>query len=143
MEPEPEDQPIDAECSVVEEPPQPEPQPEPEPPQPEPKPDAFQQATDNENHLLLCQLSGDLSGTVTRPQLLEMKRLRDKLDLAAVAWEKVVGKFGVTTAKDLTYDHAERVLSWLTRRERESTQQENLSQWANEQVNASAGPEGE
>jgi hypothetical protein len=135
MEPEPEpDQPIDAECSVVEEPPQPEPQPESEPPQPEPEPDAFQQmAKDNENQ----------PGTVTRPQLLEMERLKSMLHLTAVAWKKVVGKFGVTSATDLTYDHAERVLSWLTRRERESAQQDELSTWANDQIKDSAGPAGE
>jgi len=80
------------------------------------------------------------TGSVTRPQLFEMKRIKDKLALSAEVWAKVVGKFGVRSAKDLTYDHADRVLAWLTRRERDASSQDQLSKWANDAIAKSAGP---
>lgn len=128
---------VEVPFEVIEEPAiEPEPAPETPPQTAEPvEPfDAFADATKE---------AEEKTGTVSRSQLLEMKRLKDKLSLSAESWSKVVGKFGVTSAKDLTYNHADRVLAWLTRREREASSQVQLSKWANEAIGKAAGPEGE
>jgi hypothetical protein len=115
-----EPEPIDVECEVVEEPTEP-----------------FDAAADG------IREARDKTGTISHAQCIEMARLRGKLGLPDKSWAMVIGKFGVTTVGDLTYDHADRVVAWLLKRETELAQQDQLSTWANEQVKAAAGPEGE
>lgn len=81
---------------------------------------------------------------VTREQLLAMKAMKDELQLGPEQWAKVIGKFGVASAKSLEAEQGDRVIGWLTKRkekldkvQKEKEKLENrddLSKWADEQL---------
>ena len=52
---------------------------------------------------------------VSEEQLARLKQLKDKLQLAAKAWKEILTRYGVGSAKDLTFDDADHLESTLMR----------------------------
>ncbi len=57
---------------------------------------------------------------VTADQLQQMKAMKVELGYGDEVWKQVLDRFGVTTAKDLTYQEAYRVVAWLIKRIQDS-----------------------
>jgi hypothetical protein len=71
---------------------------------------------------------GDLP-MVTVEQLKEMKRLKEELGLADATWRKLIEKFGATSAKQLAFTEADRVIGWLIKQQTKTPPSE-MSAWA-------------
>lgn len=49
-------------------------------------------------------------------QLIDMKQLKDQLGYGPVVWQRVLERFGVPSAKYLTFADADKILFWMTRK---------------------------
>jgi hypothetical protein len=74
------------------------------------------------------------TAAVTRDQLVEMKGLKDALELGPNEWKQIVERFGVVSAKDLDTEQAEDLLTWLRQQADKDSVKNELEQWAKDQL---------
>lgn len=69
---------------------------------------------------------------VAREQLVEMKRLKEALNIQDAGWLKLIGTLrpGAVSAKQLTHAEADRGLAWLAKKWQERQSRDELSKWA-------------
>lgn len=78
-------------------------------------------------------------GMVTEKQLLHMKKHIDALGMSGETWKQVVGRFGVTSAKELDHDQADRICGWLVRQLTAKRTKDEQDVWLNSQNSGQQG----